>query len=149
MMNLKATVAVALISFAPCLTVGAKAMSFEDFARMNNDDEAGYVVYLVEAAAQMLKAQGHADQAGKAVSLFKDSSKNGGVHHLASNLEMLNSLNNRNATNPNNRVPVYQIEDAMELTFRDAGIIVPAKFLMESGENFVPTGPPRHHTMGP
>ena len=45
---LKAKWAVALIAFAPCLAGCAKAMTFEDFAKMNNDDEAGYVVFLVE-----------------------------------------------------------------------------------------------------
>jgi hypothetical protein len=147
-MNLKATLVVALISFAPLLTAGAKAMSLDDFARMNNDDEATYVAILVEASAKMLKANGQPDQARKAILLFNDSSKNGGVPQLASNLKMINTLNKRNAINPNNRAPVYQFEDAMEITFKDAGIIVPTGYLLTISKDFHPSGPPRQHTIG-
>jgi len=145
MMNLKANLAIVLISFAPFQTFCAKAMSFDDFARMNNDDEAGYVAFLVEASAQMLKAKGQPDQAGKAISLFNDSSKNGGVQQLASNLKMFYGLNKRNAINPNNRIPAYQFEDAMALTLKDQGIIVPASYLLTAGKDFSPSGPPRQH----
>ena len=148
LMNLKTKLAVALISFAPCLTGGASAMSVEDFARMNADDEATYVAILVEASAKMLKANGQPDQARKAISLFKDSSKNGGVPQLASNLKMINALNKRNAINPNNRVPVYQVEDAMELTFKDEGIIVPTSYLLTISKDFRPSGPLRPRTIG-
>jgi hypothetical protein len=146
MMNLKARLAVILISFAPCLTVGARAMSIDDFAKMNNDDEATYVAILVEASAKMLKANGQPDQARKAISLFNDCSKNGGVPLLASNLKMINALNKRNAINPNNRAPVYQFEDALELTLKDAGIIVPTSCLLKASQDFRPSGPPRQKT---
>jgi hypothetical protein len=145
MMNLKVKLAIALISFAPCLTVCAKAMSLDDFAKLNNDDEAGFVAFLVEASSQMLKANGQPDQASKAISLFNDSSKNGGVQQLASNLKMLNGLNKRNAINPNNRAPVYQVEDAMALTLKDDGIIVPTSYLLTASKDFRPSGPPRQH----
>lgn len=145
MMNLKIKLAVALISIAPCFTVCAKAMTFDEFARMNNDDEAGYVAFLVEASAKMLKANGQPDQADKAIALFHDPGKDGGVSKLASNLKMLHGLNNRNATNPNNRAPVYQVEDAMALTLKDDGIIVPASYLLTAGNDFRPSGPPREH----
>lgn len=144
-MNLKPKLAVALIPFVLCLTGSAKAMSFEDFARLNDDDEAGYVAFLVESSAKILKTNGQAEQADKAISLFHDSSNSGGVHQLASNLKMLNALNKRNAINPNNRAPVYQVEDAMAATLKDAGILVPTSYLLTAGKNFRPTGLPRHH----
>ena len=147
-MNLKAKLTVAFISFAPCLTFCAKAMSFDDFARMNNDDEATYVALLVDGSSKMLKANGQQDQASKAILLFKDSSKNGGVPQLASNLKMLNGLNKRNAINPNNRASAYQVEDAMALTFKDAGIIIPISYLLTISRDFHPSGPPRQHTIG-
>jgi hypothetical protein len=149
MMNLKTKLAVALISFAPIFTASVKAMSFEDFARMNNDDEAGYVAFLVEASAKMLKTTGKPEQADKAVSLFHDSSKDGGVQQLASNLKMFYALNKRNAINPNNRAPVYQVEDAMASTLKDAGILVPTSYLLTAGQDFRPSGLPRQHTSGP
>ncbi len=148
-MNLKARLAVALIAFAPCLTVGAKAMSLDDFARMNNDDEAGFVAFLVAASAEMLKANGQQEKADKAVLFFKDSSRSGGVRQLASNLKVMQGLNNRNATNPNNRAPVYQVEDAMAVTLKADGIIVPVGYLLTASRDFQPSGPPRQHVFSP
>jgi len=147
-MNLKAKLAYTLILFALFPTVDANAMSLEDFGRMNNDDEATFVTLLVEGSAQMLKARGQPDQARKAVALFRDPSKNGGVQQFASNLKMVNSLNKRNAINPNNRAHVYQVEDAMELTLKDAGILVPTSYLLTVSKDFAPAGPPRQLTGG-
>ena len=149
MMNPKASLAVALVSVASCLTSAAQAMSLHDFGKMNIDDEATYVALLVDGTAKMLKAKGQPDQARKAIALFNDSSKNGGVPQLAYNLKTINALNNRNAINPNNRAPVYQVEDALELTFKDAGIIVPASYLLTINKNFRPSGPPRSLSTGP
>ena len=144
-MNLKPTLALFLFWLASWLTPGAKAMSFDNFARLTNDDKANYVVFLVEAAAQVLKTHGQPDQAGKAIALFKDPGPNGGMHQFASNMQMLNSLNNRNATNPNNRVPAAQIEDVMALTLKGNGIIVSTKDLLASSRSFVPDSPPPQH----
>jgi hypothetical protein len=144
-MNLKVKWAVAIISLGSCLTGYAQAMSFDEFARLNNDDEAGYVAFLLEASAQMLKAKGLPDQASKAISYFNDSSHTGGVHELASNIKMLYGLNNRNAINPNNRAPTYQVEDALALTLKEDGIIVPTSYLLTASKNFQPSGPPRQH----
>jgi hypothetical protein len=148
-MTLSARLIVALLLIAPTLTGNAKAMLFEDFARMNNDDEAAYVALLVESASKMLKASGKPDQASKVISFFKDSSKNGGVRQFAYHLKMMNVLNTRNANNPNNRVPVYQVEDAMESALRDDEIIVPAKYLLASSQDFHPSGLPRQQTISP
>jgi hypothetical protein len=57
-------------------------------------------------------------------------------------------MNKRNAINPNNRAPVYQVEDAMASTLKSAGVIVPANYLLTAGKDFKPDGPPRQHTMG-
>ena len=125
--------------FAP----SARAMTIEDFTKLNEDDEATYVTEMVSGTSDYLKAQGHTDQAAKVVALFKDSSKNGGVNQLALNLKTLFSLNHRNATNPNNRVPVYEVEDAMARTLSSVGVTVTPKFLLGFNQNFQSTGP-RH-----
>ena len=148
-MNFKVKLAVAFISISPCLGVGAKAMAPEDFARMNNDDEATFVTMLVEGSAQVLKAHGQPDQAAKAVALFRDPGKDGGVSQFAANLKMVNAVNKRNAINPNNRAPVLQVEDAMELTLKGAGIIVPTSALLAISRDFRPIGPPRQHNYNP
>jgi len=148
MMNLRANLAVVLISVAFCFTSTAKAISIHDFGKMNLDDESTYIALLVSGAAEMLKAHGQPDQASKAIAFFKDTSKDGGVQQLASHIKMVDALNKRNAINPNNRAPVYQIEDAMEQTLKDEGIIVPVSYLLTINQNFKPSGPPRPRTTG-
>lgn len=138
----------ATILCASCLTGTAQAMAPEEFARMNNDDEATFVALLVEASAKMLKANGQPNQAAKTIALFHDPSQNGGVPQLAFHLRTLNNLNNRNATNPNNRAPVYQVEDAMVLTLKDAGIHVSVSYLLDADKDFRPSGPPRSLVSG-
>ena len=145
-MNLKATMAVALLLFAACGSGDAKAMSIDDFANMTDDDEATYVTLLVDASAQLLKTGGQPDQARKAVDLFHDTGKNGGVSQLAANLKMMNNLNLRNASSTHSRGPAYQVEDAVALTLKDAGIIVPANALLKAGKDFSPSGPRQHNT---
>jgi len=122
-MNLKVCSGVVFILLAACVT-GARAMPILDFGRLNLDDQATYVTLMVEGSAELLRAHGEPEQAGKAIAFFKDSSKEGGVHQFASHLKEVNGLNLIHATNPNNRAPVYQVEDAMEMTLKDAGIIV-------------------------
>ena len=122
----------------------AQAMTLEAFGRMNNDDEASYIALLVESSSKMLRANGQAAQADKAIALFNDPSPHGGVSQLGSNLKTMYGLNNRNSTNPNNRAPVYQIEDAVSLTLKNAGIIVPVSYLQQVGATLRAEGPPRH-----
>ena len=121
----------------------ARAMTIENFAKLNEDDESTYVTEMVSGTSDYLKAQGHADQAAKVIALFKDSSRNGGLNQFAVNLKTLFSVNHRNATNPNNREPVYEVEDAMARTLSDAGVTVTPKFLQTFNQNFQSTGP-RH-----
>jgi hypothetical protein len=65
------------------------------------------------------------------------------VNQLAMNMKALDGLNNRNAINPNNRAHVYEVEDAMALTLKDKGIIVPASYLLAVNQDFHPVGLPR------
>jgi hypothetical protein len=147
-MNCKTYLAAAVFSLSLLCSGTARAMSIHDFGRLNDDDEATYVTFMVEGAAKMFKAHGQPDQAEKTINLFKDSGKNGGVSQFAFNLRTINALNNRNAINPNNRVPVYGVENAMEQTLKDAGIIVPVSYLLTIGKDFIPAGPPRLHILG-
>ncbi len=135
---------VAVVLLAGVLSSGnARAMAIFDFAKMNTDDEATYVTSLVVGSAKMLRAQGHPDQARRVVALFKDSSKNGGLNQFALQLKALHEINDRNAINPNNRAYAYQVEDAMELTLKDNGFIVPARYLLQVNKDFRPVGPLR------
>jgi hypothetical protein len=125
-----------------------RAMAILDFGKMNLDDESTYVASLVAGTAKLLKAQGKSIQAQKAIDLFKDSSKEGGVNQFILNLKALNAQNDRNATNAKNMVPIYEVEDAMQLTLKDHGIDVPVRDLLTINQNFTPIGPPRPRTGG-
>ena len=122
----------------------APAMTFLDFAKMNDDDEATYVAELIEGTVQYLRAHGQPDQATKTLALFKSTGPNSGVHQLADEVKRLNALNSKNATNPNNRVPVYDVEDAMATTLKDNDIVVSVQDLRAINKNFKPAGPSRH-----
>jgi hypothetical protein len=142
-MNCKACLLAAVVTLSLLCPATATAMSLIDFGRMNNDDDASYVTLLVEGAAKILKARSRPDLANKAIALFHDPGPNGGVHQFALNLRQLNTVNNRNATNPNNRAPVYGVEDAMAQTLKDAGLNITAADLLAIGQDFRPVGPPR------
>ena len=123
-------------------------MSIHDFGRLNNDDEATYVALLVQGSADMLKAHGHPDQAAKVLAFFRTPGKGGGVFEFADHLKETDALNKKNQINPNNRVPEYQVEDAMAATLKDQGIVVPAGYMLTIGKDFAPVGPPRMHAAG-
>jgi hypothetical protein len=145
---MKLTTRLVTVVLALVCANNARAMAILDFARMNLDDQATYVSSLVEGSAKMLRAQGHPDQAQKAIDLFKNSTRQGGVNQLAMNLKTMAQTNNLHATNPNNRIPDFEVEDAMQLTLRDNGIIVPASYLKAITRDFHPMFPPRPHTDG-
>ncbi len=138
----------ALLAVAPFLTIQAGAMPIEDFARLNDDDGATFVTLLVEGAAKNLKQQGKPDQAAKAINLFKDSSRQGGLNQFIMNLRAMNSMNTKNAINPNNRAPVLEVENAMSLTLKDNGMFVPASYLLTVSKDYHPAGPPRQRVPG-
>jgi hypothetical protein len=142
-MKLNASLAAGLLLLVLLGCGNARAMSFYNFTKMNDDDDASFVAMLVEGTAKLLRANGHADEASQLIAFFKDSSKEGGLNQLVMNAKMMNALNQRNAINPNNRVPVYEVEDAMERTLHDKGIVVPASSLRTITRDFKPSGPPR------
>lgn len=121
----------------------ARAMAIQDFAKMNDDDDATYVTALVEGSAKWLKTQGHPDQADRVIAFFRDATKSGGLNQLVVTMKLLNGQNNRNAINPNNRAHLYDVEDAMAQVLRDKGISVPVKYLQSINKSFSPSGLPR------
>jgi hypothetical protein len=123
----------------------ARAMDILFFARMALDDQADYVTSLVEATAKMLRATGHPDQAAKAIALFKDSSKNGGLNQLVTNMRALQAQNTMSQSATNGRTTHYDVEAAMQMTLHSAGIVVPLKFLESANKNFAPQLPLRQH----
>jgi hypothetical protein len=118
-------------------------MSILDFGHMNNDDEATFVAMLVGGAVDHLRAHGHPDEADKALALFKSRGPNSGTNQFALFMMQYNTINTRNAENPNNRKPEFEVEDAMEHTLQSNGIDISAADLRAIGKGFQPVGPPR------
>jgi hypothetical protein len=142
-MSLTAQWVAVLIAVALVLPGSARAMTIEKFGRMNNDDESTYVAILIEAAVNKYKAAGQPDQGAKIMAYFKTPGRFGGVQQFAAKLESINGSNARYANNPNNRQPILLVEDAMSQTLKDAGYDVPTPYLVASGKDFRPVGPPR------
>lgn len=122
-----------------------RAMAILDFARMNVDDESSYVAMLVAGSAKLLREHGEPNQAQRAIDLFKDSTKKGGVNQLAANLKSLEAQNEENASNARNRARLFEVEDALQETLKDNGIDLSINDLMGINKNFAPAGPPRSH----
>jgi hypothetical protein len=137
-----------LLALLSLLPLRAPGMTVEDFGRMDDDDDATYVAVLIEASAQILRAQGHPDQATQVIAYFKVPGKFGGVQQFAAKLQEINATNKRNATNPNMRGTPLMIEDAMVLTLREKGFNVSAKDLIAHTKTFKPEDPPRAHPIG-
>ena len=116
-------------------------MSLLIFAKMKSGDQATYVDNMVEGAAKILKDQGHPDQSEKLIALFFQTGKGGGTYQFIDRLKYCDSNNRKNAINPNNRKPVLQVEDAMELLLKDNGMIIPAKDLIPINAHFMPAVP--------
>ncbi len=142
-MHLHAKSVAAWIALGLLLTGAARAMTVTDFKHLNDDDESGFVAFLVEASAQMLQSKGQAAQADKVIAYFSQPGKDGGVQQFSAHLKEVDAINKRNAIKPNNTTPELQIEDAMSLTLRDIGIAVPPKYLESRSKEFKAAGLPR------
>jgi hypothetical protein len=140
MQNLKLLCCAVSLAAVFAFSGSSRAMTLDNFARLNVDDEATYVTMMVESSAKLLRQQGKPDEATKTLALFHDASKNGGVSQLAMNLKAAHNRNIMNQINPNNRAAEIMVEDAMARTLKDNGIIVPVSFLLGVQKDFHPTG---------
>ncbi len=144
-MHLKARFAAAVMGLIFLGTGHAPAMDFLFFARMALDDQSDYVASLVVGSAKMLRTTGHADEAQKAIALFKDPSDRGGVHQLALNMRAMQAKNTLMQSAGNGRQASYDVEAAMQLTLRNNGVDVPLKYLETVNRKFTPSLPMRTH----
>jgi hypothetical protein len=147
-MHLKARFVAAVLAVSVFGAMHAPAMEILYFARMALDDQADYVSSMVAASAQMLRATGHPDEAAKAIALFKDPSKNGGLNQLVKNMRALQEQNTMSQSVTNDRTTTYDVAWAMHVTLRSNGIEVPLKFLESTNRNFTPQLPLRQHASG-
>jgi hypothetical protein len=137
-----------LLLAASCHLPRVHAMAIHDFTRLNDDDQAAFVATLVAGSADLLKKQGHPDQAQTVIAFFKDPSPDGGMKQFVSHFKEVDALNKRNSINPNSRAHTYVVEDAMAITLKDKGVNVPAGYLLAVSKTFVPSGPMRPWAAG-
>jgi hypothetical protein len=117
----------------------ASAMPIAQFDKIDRNDKSDYVTLLVQGAAKGLADHGQTDQAKKVMDLFRDPSVRGGAHQFAQNLQAARELNAQNATDPNNKQPPYEVENALAVTLKQNGIVVPVSFLLSFNKDFKPS----------
>lgn len=120
----------------------ANAMQIPQYDTMGAKDEGRYVALLLKGAHQGLEAHGQTKQDKQLLALFTDNSPQGGAAQFEQNLQVARLLNSKNAADPNNKQPPYEVENAMAVTLKDNGITVPASFLLTIKNDFKPASSP-------
>src|ERR1035437_4082582 len=146
MQGIKKYLAGTVLSAALLFTGEANAMQIPQYDKMAQSDKEDYRVLLVEGAASALDGHGKHEQSQKLIALFLDKSDNGGSTQLAKNLQATRIINARNAKDPNNEQPPYEVEHALFLTLKDNGINIPVSVLLAIGKDFKPSSPPSGKT---
>jgi hypothetical protein len=146
MRGIKNYLASTVLSAALLFTGAANAMQIPQYDKMAQSDKEDYRVLLVDGAANALDGHGKHEQSQKLIALFLDKGDNGGSIQLAKNLQALRIINKENASNPNNKEPVYEVEHALLLTLKDNGIVIPVSVLLALGKDFKPSSPPSGKT---
>ena len=135
-----------VLSAALLFTGAANAMQIPQYDKMAQSDKKDYQVLLIEGTEDALDVYSNHEQSKKLITLFLDKSDNGGFYQMAKNLQALRIINARNAKDPNNKQPPYEVEHALALTLKDNGIPVPIRVLLMLGKNFKPKSPSSGNT---
>jgi len=113
------------------LTSAAQAMQIQQFDKMADQDQADYVVALVNGAEKVLTDEGKPDLAAQVEHLF--TTKNPGDADTIGMVEFIRNLAlarvadaKRAAQNPN--APRVEVEDAMAVTLQKNHIDLPDSF---------------------
>jgi hypothetical protein len=146
MQGIKKYLASTVLSAALLFTGAANAMQIPQYDKMAQSNKKKYSLLLVEGAADALDGHGKHEQSQKLIALFLDKGDNGGFTQLEKNLQATRIINARNAKDPNNKQPPYEVEHALFITLKDNGIIVPVSVLLALGKDFKPSSPPSEKT---
>lgn len=117
-------------------------MQFPQFDKMDPRDRGDFGSLLIKVAYNDLTARGETEQAEKLLSFFEDESDNEGFKQFDKNLELVREVNKKNADDPNNKTPPYEVEHAMALTLKHDGIQASVPTLLAGGKDFKAGGPP-------
>jgi hypothetical protein len=132
----------AVLSTALLFTGMGNAMPIPQYDKMDKHDRAHYVNLLIKGAYDHLSANGQSEQAERLLYLFENSSTKFGWPQFEKNLQMARALTAKHAADPNNKKVPYEVEQALALTLKDNGIVVPVSFLLTINKDFKPSYPP-------
>jgi hypothetical protein len=121
----------------------AAAMQVPQFDKLSQHDRVTYTTMLVLGAKHAIEQHGDQAKVQKLVTLFEDGSTNGGMAQLYKNLAGLRALNDKNAADPNNKQPAYEVEHAFFVTLKDNGVQVPLNIILTLNKDFKPSDPLR------
>jgi hypothetical protein len=129
-----------VLSVAVFFSTAAQAMEISQFDKMVKHDQGGYAGLLVQGTLNILKARNPQD-AQKFYDLFSADAPgqkaSNGIVQFKENLEICRQINKDNGNDPNKKP--LEVEDALWLTLKNNGIIVPIEQLLEIGKDFKPS----------
>ncbi len=132
----------AVLSTALLFSGVGNAMQISQYDKMDKHDRAQYVTLLIKGAHDHLSSAGQTAQAERLLYLFENSSAKFGWPQFEKNLQMARVLNAKYAADPNNKKVPYEVEQALALTLKTNGILVPVSFLLTINKDFKPSYPP-------
>jgi hypothetical protein len=132
----------AVLTTALLLPGLGNAMQIPQYDKMDKRDRTHYVNLLIKGAHDRLSANGQSAQAERLLYLFESSSAKFGWPQFEKNLQMARALTAKHAVDPNNKKVPYEVEQALALTLKNNGILVPVSFLLTINKDFKPSYPP-------
>jgi hypothetical protein len=143
MNEFKKLLAATIMSAAMLLPNVAQAMEIRQFDKMADQDQADYVVALINGAEKILTGEGRPDLAAQVEHLFTTKNPGDadviGMVEFERNLALLRVADAQNAQK-NPKDPRIEVEDAMVVTLKKNHIELPNSFFTVN-KNFKPKHP--------
>jgi hypothetical protein len=129
-----------ILSIAFLFPAAAKAMETVDFDKLTKNQQASYLVFMVDGSADFLKKAGQSADAQKLLDLFTNTVPGQnlplGNQQFLTNLNAARALNNKNANNPNQLIEMEQI---FGITLKTYGIDISIDDLEALSGKFKPS----------
>jgi len=130
----------AVLSASFLFSSAARAMPIPQFDKMTEHQKGDYSVFLIESAADLLKASGDTAGADKVLALFMSHPGQPAKPALVQMVETVNAMrthNQQNANDPNYKP--FEVEHALSLTLKNNGIFVPPSKLLQVSQTWKPS----------
>jgi hypothetical protein len=137
--------ACSVLSIALLFPTDSKAMETADFDKLTKNQQASYLVFMIDGSADFLKKAGQSADAQKLLDLFTNTVPGQnlplGNQQFLTNLNAARALNNKNANNPDKLIEMEQI---FGITLRTYGIDISIDTLETLSSNFKPSSVSQH-----